>query len=297
MSQLFISHANEDHALAAEIGGALEAKGFSVWYYERDGLPGLNYARQIIKALAECESVLLIISPVSMESHQIDAEIWRAFEINKSFVPVLKGVSYDELEERRPEWTMALRAATAIAIPSTGVSAILPQLEKGLRLLGLKPTDEASHAAAPVKLDRKAYICYASADRIEVLRRVQALSLSGISIMMDSLDIKPSHSWESWVSQLYRRIDEADVFFLFWSEAAARSEWVEREVQYVLRRKGGDLDSPPEIVPIVLSANAPPPPESLASLHFNDKFLYYINAEEMLKKPPPAKPPQGSSEE
>jgi len=76
---------------------------------------------------------------------------------------------------------------------------------------------------------------------------------------------------------LDRKIDESDVFFLFWSTAAKRSEWVIKEVRYAIERHGGDEFAPPEIVPVLIEGPPPvAPPAELRHLHFNDKFLYFI---------------------
>jgi len=39
-AQIFISHVEEDQALAIAAANALEGKGYTTWYYERDSLPG-----------------------------------------------------------------------------------------------------------------------------------------------------------------------------------------------------------------------------------------------------------------
>ena len=77
--------------------------------------------------------------------------------------------------------------------------------------------------------------------------------------------------------QLYRHIEESDLFLLFWSTAASNSEWVLKEVRYALRHKGGDDLAMPEIKPVVIEGPPPPaPPTELAHLHFNDYFLYFM---------------------
>ncbi len=38
--RIFISHVEEDSSIALRIASALEAKGYSTWYYERDSVPG-----------------------------------------------------------------------------------------------------------------------------------------------------------------------------------------------------------------------------------------------------------------
>lgn len=43
MSQIFISHIEEEESIATEIARGLEAAGYSVWFYERDSNPGSDY--------------------------------------------------------------------------------------------------------------------------------------------------------------------------------------------------------------------------------------------------------------
>ena len=52
MAQLFISHAEADSKLAEDVAGALEGRGYSTWYYERDSVPGLSYLLQTGQAIS-----------------------------------------------------------------------------------------------------------------------------------------------------------------------------------------------------------------------------------------------------
>jgi hypothetical protein len=105
---------------------------------------------------------------------------------------------------------------------------------------------------------RKAYISYASSDRIEVLRRVQILTPLRIEFFQEALNLEPAARWEQ---QLYRTIDDCDLFLLFWSSAAKRSEWILREVRYALERAARDPFGRPEIRPIILERGVEPPPD------------------------------------
>ncbi len=435
MQQLFISHAEEDQTLAAEIAGALEKSGFSAWYYERDSVPGPSYLKQVIAAIAQCAGVIVIVSPSSMDSHIVDAELYRAFETRKRFVPLLNGVSHAELEARMPEWETMFRAAATIVIPPAGVSTILGQIETGVKALGINPaptpappiTDDspertsetaeespgdevvwavfthqelfpgdlalfhvwfhtpeqaedarqmaqsfdytsrlrakgtvarrltrgerlsvhlqaealeigeptqeiswqgepdsihfavnvpeatrpsnqlaratlsvegvplghlllklpikeaappAVEAAPPsvepaqsVERYRYAFLCYARADQAEVLRRAQMLSLMGISFFDDLRDLEIG---ENWRERIMSKIEQADVFLLFWSEAARQSQEVEFEIHYALSLKRGDPDRRPRIIPVALELPMPPPPPELAGLHFDDSLAYFV---------------------
>ncbi|MDZ7967724.1 MAG: toll/interleukin-1 receptor domain-containing protein [Nostoc sp. DedSLP03] len=121
---------------------------------------------------------------------------------------------------------------------------------------------------------RKAFVSYSSKDRIEVLKRVQGLAVSGITVFQDILNLEPGDRWEQ---KLYRNIDECDLFLLFWSTAAKESPWVLKEVLYALDRQGSNGLRSPEIIPVIIEGPPPvPPPPELQNLHFNDKLLYLI---------------------
>ena len=120
---------------------------------------------------------------------------------------------------------------------------------------------------------RRAFVSYSMQDRAEVLRRVQAFRIAGLNVFQDILDLQPG---ERWARELYREIDECDVFLLFWSRAAAASQWVAKEIAYALARKAGNEDQPPAIQPVPIEG--PPPPETLRHLHFNDALLAHIQA-------------------
>jgi hypothetical protein len=122
---------------------------------------------------------------------------------------------------------------------------------------------------------RRAFVSYSSEDRAEVLRRVQAFRIAGLSVFQDILDLDPG---ERWQKALYREIDQCDVFLLFWSHAAAASEWVGKEIDYALARKQGDEERPPDIQPVPIEGPPiVPPPASLSGVHFNDALLAQIH--------------------
>jgi hypothetical protein len=119
---------------------------------------------------------------------------------------------------------------------------------------------------------RRAFISYASPDRNEVLTRTQMLAATGIKYFQDIMNLKPGEIWEK---SLYSEIENADVFYLFWSKSAKNSEWVKKEYQYA--KDLYEKNNKPEIVPIPIEG--PPsvsPPDDLSHLHFNDGFLYFI---------------------
>jgi hypothetical protein len=124
-----------------------------------------------------------------------------------------------------------------------------------------------------------AFLSYASPDRAEVLKRVQALNAVRIDFFQDLLNLKPGDRWEK---RVYEEIDRCDLFLLFWSSHAAKSDWVIREAEYALERS--KASSIPDIAPIILEGPPVPlPPTSLRDIHFNDSLRYVISAVEMEK--------------
>lgn len=121
---------------------------------------------------------------------------------------------------------------------------------------------------------RHAFVSYASEDRRAVLERVQMLQATRTSFFQDLLSLDPGQRWER---ALYEHIDACDLFLLFWSSAAKRSEWVLREAQYALDRQSRTGE--PDIVPVILEGPPPVlPPESLGAIHFDDRIRYFIAA-------------------
>jgi hypothetical protein len=135
------------------------------------------------------------------------------------------------------------------------------------------------------KTYRNAFVSYASKDRSEVLKRTHALR-AAITVRQDILDLDPGARWEA---ELYKWIDEADLFLLCWSKAARDSDWVLKEARYALKRQRRSDERAPDIIPLALE---PPdqatPPRWLAHLHFNDPICALIAAEHAKELPPGA---------
>lgn len=147
MSDVFISHVKEDSAVTLEIARGLEAAGYTTWYYERDSVPGVSYLLTTKRAIEESRAVLVIISADSLASQQMTKEIVRAHESDKPFIPVLRGVTHDEFQQRQPEWREAMGAAASLEIPAAGVPAVVPRIVAGLKALGIHPKSPEERAA------------------------------------------------------------------------------------------------------------------------------------------------------
>jgi hypothetical protein len=126
--------------------------------------------------------------------------------------------------------------------------------------------------SARVSAYKNAFASYASEDRDSVLARIQGMRK--VSPEFDIfVDVVSLRSADKWRARLEQEILGREVFYLFWSEAARRSAWVEKEWRYALEKKGIDHIDP---VPLVSPEIAPPPPELAEHLHFNDWMLAFM---------------------
>jgi DNA-directed RNA polymerase specialized sigma24 family protein len=120
---------------------------------------------------------------------------------------------------------------------------------------------------------RRGFASYASKDRDEVLRAIKLAPLTCEDVFLDVVKLRPG---EQWRPELERRIDECDLFLLFWSKAAQKSRWVRWEIRRAWGRKNGNDSLPPAIYPVMLEGPPPPrPPEELSHLHFDDYYDYF----------------------
>jgi hypothetical protein len=122
---------------------------------------------------------------------------------------------------------------------------------------------------------RTAFASYASEDLEKVLSRIQGLQKIApqMKIYLDKAFLQSGQYWEE---ELLKKILSSDIFYLFWSQNAAKSEWVKKEWQCAFNERGLDFIDP---VPLVDPAEVPPPPE-LARKHFNDWVLAYMRKQQ-----------------
>ena len=146
MSDVFIAHVEEDAEVALEIALALEQAGYTTWCYEVDSIPGPSYLIQTGQAVEQSKAVVLVVSPHSVGSRQVTKEVIRAHESGKEFIPLLRGITHIEFQNRQPEWREAVGAAASISVPLEGVAGILPRIVDGLKALGILPRLKAETA-------------------------------------------------------------------------------------------------------------------------------------------------------
>lgn len=136
-------------------------------------------------------------------------------------------------------------------------------------VLGEKPGDRAHFKQAKRLVG---FVSYASKDRSRVLATVQGIEKFA-DVFMDVRNLKPG---DTYPTRLLREIDASDVLYLFWSEHARQSEWVDKEWRYGFDKRGIDFIDP---VPLVDPRKVPPPFELADKKHFNDWALAFLEYE------------------
>lgn len=143
MSDVFISHASADADIALQIALHLEEEGYHTWCYEAKEVVGAAYRRKIDEAINECRAVILIISRNALESEELSIELNNADVANKNFIPLFRGMTYDELTKLKPKWLQYLRGAVAINIDNREISSTIRRIVKGLKDFGVDSSGKA----------------------------------------------------------------------------------------------------------------------------------------------------------
>ncbi len=84
----FFSYSREDSEFALRLAADLKSAGANVWLDQLDIRPGQRWARAVQEALDNAERVLVILSPSSVESSNVEDEVTFALEEHKSVIPV-----------------------------------------------------------------------------------------------------------------------------------------------------------------------------------------------------------------
>ena len=84
----FISYSRDDSEFALRLAADLKAAGANVWLDQLDIAPGRRWAREVQDALNNCHRLLVILSPSSVSSTNVEDEVAFALEEHKTVIPV-----------------------------------------------------------------------------------------------------------------------------------------------------------------------------------------------------------------
>jgi hypothetical protein len=125
----------------------------------------------------------------------------------------------------------------------------------------------------------QAFISYSRKDFQPVSLFAQGLAERSMRVSIDITELEPG---DDWAKKLYTVIEQSNVFYLMWSDNAAKSEWVEKESRYAVALNAAHRSkNRPRIKPIVLHQPVAEPPDHLAHLHFNSLWLAHRTAQQV----------------
>jgi hypothetical protein len=150
---------------------------------------------------------------------------------------------------------------------------------EGLLIISLRPETKvqrnANTNATPLSrvetpAPRTAFASYVKTDRREVLGRIRSVQIAtGMDVFLDCLSIQPG---EQWKPKLREEIASRNIFWLFWSRDAMKSEWVDWEWRTALASKSIAGIQPHPLEP----ADLAPAPKELSELQFGAMYEWYI---------------------
>ena len=128
---IFLSHSTKDKATVEAVRKMLENNGIQTWVFYRDTRGG-DYPSQIIKAIDNCDGMILFLSRSSQKSNDVYSEVHEAHTCHKEILPVylddtalnekfryhintVHSVRFRETGEKSPEMTQTLAWAERIS--------------------------------------------------------------------------------------------------------------------------------------------------------------------------------------
>jgi hypothetical protein len=88
---VFVSYSRQDAAFVERLGQDLSTLGYDVWVDMQDivGSGEDRWRRSIVKAIRDCDAVVLVLSPNSTQSENVERELSVAADNGKRLIPVL----------------------------------------------------------------------------------------------------------------------------------------------------------------------------------------------------------------
>ena len=269
MHQIFLSYKESDRRLANDLAQGLEAAGYTTWNYDRDSRIGFNYMEYCGELIAQCQAMVLLISPMSIQSGQVTREVIRASEEDKHILPVLSGITYEQFQKAAPAWRQALAGIAGIEVPPEGIPTILPKLTRALKNMGIEPVTAPKAEELPVAAASPAADPKTSALRVMLLYKRNAqpddevlsyleteFTRQGVSVFIDR-HLKPGMEW---AREIERQIRASDVVIPLLSASSIQSEMLGLEVE-IAKESAQQNDGKPYLVPVRINfeGNLPDP--------------------------------------
>jgi TolB-like protein len=134
-SDVFVSYASQDAAVANSIVENLESQGLKCWMAPRDVKPGAQYADAIVRAINDANAVVLVMSASAVDSAHVAREVERAASKRKPIIPLRIDTA-----ALNPELEYYLSNSQWIDVPKLGMPAALAKLKEAVGQGSATPT-------------------------------------------------------------------------------------------------------------------------------------------------------------
>ena len=167
-SEVFVSCASEDAAIANTIVAALEQQGLRCWIAPRDVIPGSHYADSIVRAINGSKLLVLVLSEHAIASPHVGKEIERASSKRHPIIAVRTDAA-----PLTHEFEYFLSASQWIDAGARGTDAAAVKVVEAVR----RHVDPSAAAEPRTPSDKPV------ARRTTTLRRTKRVMLGGVAVL------------------------------------------------------------------------------------------------------------------
>ncbi|WP_263350298.1 toll/interleukin-1 receptor domain-containing protein [Acidicapsa acidisoli] len=154
----FISYSRDDSEFALRLAWDLKSAGARVWLDQLDIQPGQRWARAVQEAMTDAPLLLVILSPSSVSSINVEDEVAFALEEHKTVIPIffqdckvpfrLRPFQHADFRSDYGRGLKSLLASLGVKSTAPGKSASSPE-PNAVQEIDLEDHEEESIAAVP----------------------------------------------------------------------------------------------------------------------------------------------------
>ena len=131
--KVFLSHANEDVHIAGDICRSLEAEGCKPFLAGRDVSPGKHWPEELVDTLEQCEAIVVLITPRSLNRPWVLAECGIAWAMRKKIFPLTQFVSPADVPGAIGVANVQATAVESAAQLASAIARIVEELRRDRR--------------------------------------------------------------------------------------------------------------------------------------------------------------------
>lgn len=193
MKKVFISYSSQDSWVARQVADELKTHEIETFIAEKDIEAGESIDEPVKNALNDADAVIFLVTPASVKSSWLFIELGGATALRKRIIPVVYGVSFNELPDLFARYQ-------SIELND------LDRLIQNLKVQGEeKKLVPKSRTPIPEKKQPRIFMSYAHEDR-EWLNKIRihlkVLQHEGLRFeIWDDTRIRPGSSWKKEIEE------------------------------------------------------------------------------------------------